>query len=81
LVVLNATLRQQCQRDLMHHTRGGAGITGQLLSEDQAAFLSLPKQAIDAHGVKQPVADAESLVRFDCSTYSVPVKYAIVESP
>ena len=42
LVVLNATLRQQCQRDLEHHTRGRAGTKGErLLSEDQAAFLPL----------------------------------------
>lgn len=76
LVVLNATLRQQCQCDLEHHTRGRAGTKGQLLCEDQAAFLPLPRQAFEARRIEQPTADAESLARFDGNSYSVPVKYA-----
>jgi transposase len=76
LAALNATLRQQCQRDLEHRTRGKAGTKGQLLPEDQAVFLALPKQAFEARRIEQPSADTESLVRFDCNSYSVPVKYA-----
>jgi transposase len=73
---LNATLRQQCQRDLQHRTRGRAATKGQLLPEDQAAFLPVPKQAFEARRMEQAAADSESLVRFDSNSYSVPVKYA-----
>ena len=76
LEVLNSRLRQQCQRDLEHHTRGRAGTKGEMLPEDQAAFLPLPTQAFEARRIEQPTADSESLVRFDTNTYSVPVKYA-----
>jgi transposase len=76
LAVLNATLRQQCQRDLEHRTRGRAAAKGQLLPEDQAVFLPLPKQTFEARRIEQASADSESLVRFDGNSYSVPVKYA-----
>lgn len=73
---LNATLLQQCRRNLEHRTRGRAATKGELLVEDQAAFLSLPKQAFEARRIEQACADSESLVRFDCNSYSVPVKFA-----
>lgn len=76
LSVLNDALRLQCQRDLEHRTRGRVGTKGQLLADDQAAFLTLPTQAFEARRIEQSTADAESLVRFDCNSYSVPVRYA-----
>jgi hypothetical protein len=47
-----------------------------LLVEDQAAFLSLPKQPFEARRVAEGTVNSESLVRFDTNDYSVPVQYA-----
>lgn len=76
LAMLNDALRQQCQRDLEHRTRGRTGTKGQLLPDDQAAFLPLPAQTFEVRRLEQATVDAESLVRFDNNSYSVPVKYA-----
>ncbi len=76
LVALNETLDRRCRTDLAHHTRGKSGTKGELLVEDQAAFLPLPKQQFEARRIEQASADSQSLVRFDTNSYSVPVKYA-----
>lgn len=76
LVALNETLMTRCQEDLTHRTRGRDGTKEELLREDQAAFLPLPRQPFEARRITQAVADSESLVRFDTNSYSVPVKYA-----
>lgn len=73
---LNAQLLKRCQDDLAVRTRGRSGPKSQLLLEDQAAFLSLPKQPFEARRVVPASADSESLVRFDTNDYSVPVQYA-----
>ncbi len=76
---LNAQLRERCLADLTERTRGKPAPKGQLLLEDQAAFLPLPKQPFEARRIVPASADSQSLVRFDTNDYSVPVKYAAPE--
>jgi hypothetical protein len=73
---LNAQLRARCLADLTERTRGKPAPKGELLLEDQAAFLALPKQPFEARRVEEGTANSESLVRFDTNDYSVPVRYA-----
>ncbi len=73
---LNAQLLTRCRNDLSVRTRGKSGPKSDLLPEDQAAFLPLPKQPFEARRVDDAAADSQSLVRFDTNDYSVPVKYA-----
>jgi transposase len=73
---LNKTLAGRCVADRSHRTRGKAGTKEELLVEDQAAFLPLPKQPFEARRLAQVSVDSQSLVRFDTNSYSVPVKYA-----
>jgi len=76
LAALNETLTERCRADLAHRTRGKSGTKGELLVEDQVAFLPVPKQPFEARRIEQASADSQSLVRFDANSYSVPVKYA-----
>lgn len=76
LQTLNATLRQRCLADLAQRTRGKSGPKAELLVEDQAHFLPLPKQPFEARRIVDRRADSQSLVRFDDNDYSVPVRYA-----
>jgi transposase len=48
---LNARLRERCLADLAARTRGKPAPKGQLLPEDQAAFLPLPKQPFEARRI------------------------------
>jgi len=73
---LNEMLLERSRGDLLQHTRGKAAAKGELLVEDQAAFLPLPKQTFEARRIEQATVDSQSLVRFDTNSYSVPVKYA-----
>ena len=73
---LNTDLRERCAADRAERTRGKTGTKAELLREDQAAFLPLPKQAFEARRVDQRTADSQSLIRFDDNDYSVPVQYA-----
>lgn len=73
---LNAQLQERCVGDRTERTRGKTTIKAELLREDQAAFLPLPKQAFEARRVGQRTADSQSLIRFDDNDYSVPVQYA-----
>ena len=76
LKALNEQLRQQCLTDLNQRTRGKLAPKSDLLIEDQAAFLPLPKQPFEARRITEGGANSESLVRFDTNDYSVPVQYA-----
>jgi transposase len=76
LEALNEQLRQRCLDDLAERTRGKPAPKIELLREDQAAFLPLPKQPFEARRVTEAGANSESLVRFDTNDYSVPVQYA-----
>ncbi len=73
---LNDQLKERCVADRMAWTRGKTATKEELLREDQAAFLPLPKQAFEARRVGQRTADSQSLIRFDDNDYSVPVQYA-----
>jgi transposase len=76
LALLNQQLRERCLADLAERTRGKPAPKSELLVEDQAAFLPLPKQPFEARRVAEGTANSESLVRFDTNDYSVPVQYA-----
>ena len=76
LETLNRQLREDCQSDLQERTRGKPAPKGELLVEDQAAFLPLPRQSFEARRIEPGSVDSQSLVRFDTNDYSVPVKYA-----
>ena len=76
LEVLNQQLRECCLADLAERTRGKPAPKNELLREDQAAFLPLPKQPLEARRVETGTANSESLVRFDTNDYSVPVQFA-----
>ncbi len=76
LVALNETVAERCRADREHRTRGKSGTKEELLAEDQAAFLPLPGQSLEARRIEQASSDSQSLVRFDTNSYSVPVKYA-----
>jgi transposase len=76
LEALNQHLCERCQADLAERTRGKPVPKSELLREDQAAFLELPKQPFEARRVESGLANSESLVRFDTNDYSVPVRYA-----
>jgi transposase len=76
LETLNAQLCERCLADLAARTRGKPACKKELLVEDQAAFLPLPKQPFEARRIEDGTANSESLVRFDTNDYSVPVRYA-----
>ena len=76
LALLNQQLRERCLADLAERTRGKPAPKSELLVEDQAAFLPLPKQPFEARRVADGTANSESLVRFETNDYSVPVQYA-----
>jgi transposase len=73
---LNACLRQRYLEDQQRRLRGQAGTKGQLLVEDQAAFLPLPPTRFEACRKVSTTASSLSLVRFDGNDYSVPVRWA-----
>jgi transposase len=76
LETLNQQLRERCLADLAERTRGKPAPKSDLLRDDQAAFLALPRQSFEARRVEARTADSQSLVRFDDNEYSVPVSYA-----
>lgn len=73
---LNEQLRAKCEADLDRQLPGKSQSKRELLLEDRAAMLDLPRQPFDARRVTQAAASSLSLVRFDQNSYSVPVKYA-----
>jgi len=76
LEVLNGHLQGRRVADRGERTRGKAASKEELLKEDQAAFLPLPKRAFESRRVDHRTADSQPLVRFDDNDYSVPVQYA-----
>ena len=76
LEALNESLVEQCRQDLQRTVRGQRASKAELLKEDQAAFLPLPKQSFEARRIETPKVNSLSLVRFDCNDYSVPTEYA-----
>ncbi len=76
LETLNRQLLERCQQDLEQRTRGKPASKREMLADDQAAFLPLPKQAFESRRITDGAADSQSLVQFDTNHYSVPVQYA-----
>ena len=76
LARLNEQLEQSCRNDLDRKLRGKSGPKAQLLVEEQASLLPLPKQSFEARRVTPGRASSLSLVRFDNNDYSVPTAYA-----
>jgi hypothetical protein len=76
LEALNEELERRCRVDLDRALRGKSATKRELLREELAEMLDLPRQAFDARRVTQASANSLSLVRFDTNSYSVPVKYA-----
>ena len=76
LEALNTELLKRCDADLDRTLRGKSQSKRQLIEEDRAAMLPLPKQPFDARRVTQASACGLSLVRFDTNRYSVPVAHA-----
>ena len=73
---LNLRLVEMCTEDLNRKLRGKNGTKGDLLKEDQSAFLDLPPCPFDACRKQVTRASSLSLVRFDDNDYSAPVAYA-----
>jgi len=73
---LNGILAEHCREDLRRKLRGKTQTKGQLLEEDRAEFLPLPKGEFEASRKASTTASSLSLVRFDHNDYSVPVAYA-----
>src|SRR5262249_4438322 len=73
---LNVHLLERCRDDQARRVRGNAAAKGVLLGEERAAFVPLPAVPFDACVKRSTTADSLSLVRFDDSDYSVPVRYA-----
>ncbi len=76
LARLNELLEQSCQTDLDRQLRGKLGPKTQLLEEEQAVMLPLPKQSFEARRIVPGQASSLSLVRFDNNDYSVPTAFA-----
>ncbi len=66
-------------RGLAHRTRGRSATKQELLAEDQAVLLPLPKQRFEPRQVTPVSADSQSLVRFETNSYSVPVQSAYLQ--
>jgi transposase len=76
LAELNQELERRCRVDLDRTLRGNSATKRELLQEELAQMLDLPRQAFDARRVTGASANSLSLVQFDTNRYSVPVKYA-----
>ena len=72
----NLHLEACCQADLVRTLRGKEKPKGELLEQERASMLPLPKERFEAHRVDKVSANSLSLVRFDANDYSVPTKYA-----
>ena len=73
---LNQQLLVQCRADQENQSRGKPVNKRLLLEEERSAFLALPARAFEARRITQAAVSSQSLVRFDCNSYSVPTKYA-----
>jgi transposase len=73
---LNHRLEDHCRSDLDRRLRGHPTSKRERLAEDRAASLALPVTAFPACRIVSTFVNSESLVRFDCNDYSVPVDHA-----
>jgi transposase len=73
---LNEDLQARCRQDLQRRVRGKPTGKADLLAEEAAVLLPLPRQTFEARRVETAKANSLSLVRFDGNDYSVPTDYA-----
>jgi len=73
---LNVLLLKRCQRYLNHTIHGREARVGELLRQEQAKLLPLPKIAFDPAKLVEHEADHYATVAFDGNRYSVPVELA-----
>jgi transposase len=73
---LNAHLQERCRAELSRQLRGKEKTKGELLEEERACMLSIPKHRFEARRIEKVRASSLSLVRFDRNDYSVPTAYA-----
>lgn len=73
---LNAYLVDQCSRRLSLKASGKDKTIGEFLEEERGTFLQLPAVPFDACRLEERKATSLSLVRFQTTSYSVPVEYA-----
>lgn len=76
---LNWYLLDCCEKDLQRRLRGKQKLKAELLAEEKAFLLPLPKQRFEARRIEKTRANSLSLVRFHCNSYSVPTEYAYRE--
>ena len=72
---LNMHIRQRCLQRREERVRGSVGTIGERLAADVAAFLPLPAVSFDCCRVLPGRVSSQSLVRFECNDYSVPVAF------
>lgn len=73
---LNSYMLERCNKRLSMKTAGKNKTIGELLEEEQPAFLPLPDKPYDACRTEHRRASSLSLVRFQNNSYSAPVEYA-----
>jgi len=76
---LNKLLREYCHRYFDHKIDSRTGKVGELLLEEQKHMTPLPIRRFDPATVVTAKVNSSSLVRYDNSYYSVPVKFAGLE--
>jgi transposase len=76
VAALNEDLQGRCRQDLRRRVRGKPAGKADLLVEEAAALLTLPRQAFEARRVVGATANSLALVRFDGNDYSVPTEHA-----
>lgn len=73
---LNRHLDVMCLKELERKGVRSERTRGEILCEERARFLPLPRVRFEACVRRSTIADKQSLVRFDNSFYSVPNEYA-----
>jgi transposase len=73
---LNSYLLDQCTQRLSQKPAGKNHTIGELLDEERGTFLPLPPVPFEACRVEHRKVTSLSLVRFQTTSYSVPVEYA-----
>lgn len=73
---LNATLQEQCSKELSRSVRGKESTKAKLLDEERIQLQPLPQEEFDVAWTEGVRANSLSLVRFDRNDYSVPTACA-----
>jgi len=73
---LNEVLYQRCRADLNRTIPGRHKSIGQMLEEERAHFLPLPKHHFDCCRIVPVKSDSCSRIQFETNKYSVPTEFA-----